>query len=87
MAGVAGLGATLPTGADEKSGENDQDQSLGHHECHCAGHAESTNSRIQRIKSRACGFRNRERFRNAIYCHCGGLDFLPEGVEGKWLPT
>jgi len=51
------------------------------------GHAESTNSRIQRIKSRACGFRNRERFRNAIYCHCGGLDFLPEGVEGKWLPT
>ena len=51
------------------------------------GHAESANSRIQRIKSRACGFRNRERFRNAIYFHCGGLDLLPEGVEGKWLPT
>lgn len=51
------------------------------------GHAESTNSRIQRLKARACGFRNRERFRNAIYFHCGGLDLMPEGAEGKWLPT
>ena len=39
--------------------------------------AESINSKIQKIKSRACGFRNRERFRNAIYFHCGGLDMYP----------
>lgn len=51
------------------------------------GHAESTNARIQRIKARACGFRNRERFRNAIYFHCGGLDLMPEGVDQAWLPT
>ena len=51
------------------------------------GHAESTNARIQRIKARACGFRNRERFRTAIYFHCGGLDLKPEGVDQAWLPT
>lgn len=51
------------------------------------GHAESSNARIQRIKARACGFRNRERFRNAIYFHCGGLDLMPEGVDQAWLPT
>ena len=35
------------------------------------GHAESMNARIQRIKQRSCGFRNRERFRNASYFHFG----------------
>jgi transposase len=40
--------------------------------------AESVNSKIQRVKRMACGFRNRERFRNAIYFHLGGLDLLPE---------
>lgn len=44
------------------------------------GHAESMNSRIQRIKHRACGFRNRERFRNAIYFHLGGLQLYPAGL-------
>lgn len=39
--------------------------------------AESVNAKIQRVKRMACGFRNRERFRNAIYFHCGGLDLLP----------
>lgn len=39
--------------------------------------AESINSRIQRIKRRACGFRNRQRFRTAIMFHCGGLDLYP----------
>ena len=51
------------------------------------GHAESGNARIQKIKARACGFRNRERFRNAIYFHCGGLDLAPAGVDQAWLPT
>ncbi len=40
--------------------------------------AESLNAKIQRIKRMACGFRNRERFRNAIYFHLGGLDLYPE---------
>lgn len=35
---------------------------------------ESVNSGIQRIKRMACGFRNRERFRMAIFFHFGGLD-------------
>jgi transposase len=39
--------------------------------------SESVNSRIQRVKRMACGFRNRERFRNAIYFHLGGLDMSP----------
>lgn len=39
--------------------------------------AESINAKIQRIKRMACGFRNRERFRNAIYFHLGGLDLYP----------
>ena len=39
--------------------------------------AESINSKIQRVKHMACGYRNRERFRNAIYFHCGGLDMMP----------
>lgn len=43
--------------------------------------AESINAKIQRIKRRACGFRNRERFRNAIYFHLGNLDLYPAGVS------
>ena len=39
--------------------------------------AKGMNSRIQAIKRMACGFRNRERFRNAIYFHLGGLDLYP----------
>lgn len=39
--------------------------------------AESINAKIQAAKRRACGFRNRERFRTAIYFHCGGLDLYP----------
>ena len=39
--------------------------------------AEGINSRIQWIKHTARGFRNRERFRMAIYFHLGGLDLYP----------
>ncbi len=39
--------------------------------------AESMNSKIQRVKRMACGFRNRDRFRTAIYFHLGGLDLNP----------
>jgi len=43
--------------------------------------AEGINSVIQRLKSTACGFRNRERFKNAIYFHLGGLDLYPAGIN------
>lgn len=39
--------------------------------------SESTNAKIQRIKNRACGYRNRARFHDAIYFHLGGLDLYP----------
>jgi transposase len=42
--------------------------------------AESLNSKIQRVKRMACGFRNRDRFRTAIYFHLGGLDLSPVGI-------
>ena len=43
--------------------------------------SEGINAKIQWIKYTARGFRNRERFRNAIYFHLGGLDLYPEGVR------
>ena len=44
------------------------------------GPAEGLNSRIKMIKFRSRGFRNKERFANAIYFHLGGLNLYPEGV-------
>lgn len=43
--------------------------------------AESINARIQRIKRQPCGFRNRERFRTAIYFHLGQLDLYPKQAD------
>jgi Transposase len=39
--------------------------------------AEGLNSKIQMVKEMACGFRNREHYKTAIYFHCGGLDLYP----------
>ena len=39
--------------------------------------SEGLHSKIQTIKQMACGFRNREHFKTAIYFHCGGLDLYP----------
>lgn len=44
------------------------------------GPAESINSRIKTLKIRSRGFRNKERFKTAIYFHLGGLDLYPAGV-------
>lgn len=41
---------------------------------------EGMNSRIQELKRRACGYRNRGRFREAIYFHLGGLNLYPACV-------
>ncbi len=43
-------------------------------------HAESINSRIKTVKTRARGFRNKQRFRDAIYFHLGGLQLYPAGI-------
>jgi transposase len=39
--------------------------------------AEGINSKIQTVKLMACGYRNREHYKTAIYFHCGGLDLSP----------
>ncbi|MHB1286505.1 MAG: transposase [Leptospirales bacterium] len=39
--------------------------------------SEGLSSKIQTIKKRAYGFRNRKRFRIEIYFHCGGLNLYP----------
>lgn len=39
--------------------------------------SEGLNSSIQTIKKMACGFRNREHFKIAIFFHCGGLNLYP----------
>jgi transposase len=38
---------------------------------------EGINSKIQMLKLMACGYRNREHYKTAIYFHCGGLDLYP----------
>lgn len=43
--------------------------------------AEAMNAKIQQVKARSRGFRNRERFREAIFFHCGGLDLYPASVR------
>jgi transposase len=52
----------------------------GYHQVTNAG-SESINAKVQKVKSAACGFRNRERFRNAILFHLGGLKLYPESVS------
>jgi transposase len=39
--------------------------------------SEGINSKIQMIKLMACGYRNRDHYKAAIYFPCGGLDLYP----------
>ena len=41
---------------------------------------EAINTKIQGVKRRSRGFPSRERFKMAIYFHCGGLDLYPTGA-------
>lgn len=41
-------------------------------------HLEAVNAKIQALKKRACGYRNRARFRAAILFHCGDLELYPQ---------
>lgn len=40
--------------------------------------AEGINSKIQSIKRRVGGYRNRQNYKTAIYFYCGGLDLYPQ---------
>lgn len=54
------------------------DQVVGYHRHHVTnGVAEGLNSKIMTIKRKACGFRNRQNFKTAIFFHCGGLELYP----------
>ncbi len=46
------------------------------------GKSESMNSRIQKVKARSHGFRNKDRFRNAIYFHPGDFNLYPGYKRG-----
>ena len=39
---------------------------------------EGINNKIQALIKKAFGYRNKERFKNDIFFHCGGLDLYPE---------
>ena len=42
--------------------------------------AEGLNSKIATVQKRACGYRNRDHFKIAVYFHCGGLNLYPAAV-------
>jgi transposase len=42
--------------------------------------AEGLNSKIATVQKRACGFRNPNHFKIAVYFHCGGLNLYPPAV-------
>lgn len=42
--------------------------------------AEGLNSKIATVQKRACGYRNPDHFKIAIYFHCGGLNLYPAAV-------
>lgn len=58
----------------------DQIENYFRHRITNAG-AEAINAQIQQVKRCSRGFRNRERFREAIFFHCGGLDLYPAGIR------
>lgn len=45
--------------------------------------AEGLNSKIATVQKRACGFRNRDNFKIAVYFHCGGLDLYPVSMTHR----
>lgn len=42
--------------------------------------AEGLNSKIATVQKRACGYRNPNHFKIAVYFHCGGLNLCPPAV-------
>ena len=48
---------------------------------------ESINSKIEKVKRLACGYRNREHYKAVIYFHCGGLNMFPKAPEEPTICT
>ena len=50
---------------------------------------ESLNSKIEKVKRMACGYRNRAHYRLAIFFHCGGLNMYPQrsSVQMQIIPA
>jgi transposase len=46
--------------------------------------SEGLNSKIQWLKWKACGYRNRQRFHNAIYFHLADLDLYPDSLQSNY---
>lgn len=44
--------------------------------------SEALNAKIEKVKRMACGYRNRDHYRTAIYFHCGGLNLYPRPRRG-----
>ena len=51
------------------------------------GPAEGIHNRIKMVKVRSRGFRNKQRFANAIFFYLGGLDLYPATALKSGLPT
>jgi len=45
--------------------------------------SEALNAKIEKVKRMACGYRNRDHYKTAIYFHCGGLDMYPRAKESS----
>ena len=70
-------GAEAPRGDPERGGVEDDQRSRGVDERHDQAAKQPSSQAAKRIKAMACGYRNRERFRNALLFHLGGLDLYP----------
>ena len=46
---------------------------------------ESINSKVEKVKRMACGFRSRAKYITAIFFHCGGLDVYPHPPKSACL--
>jgi hypothetical protein len=91
MAAVVVLGDALSLSTDETCGSNHQETPMGILNAIVLkvsnGPAEGINSRIKMIKVRSRGFRNKQRFANAIYFYLGGLDLYPATAIRAGSPT
>ena len=83
--GLVRLGHTIAARTRQEGGANGQAHLEGILTAVVTGasnaRAEGFNTMIQKIKRDARGFRNKERFKAAIYFHLGGLDLYPEAVR------
>ena len=92
MEPVARLGVALPPGPGRQSRPHGPRAPLGHRQRRDLRCDQRTRRRHQQPDqddqgARSRGFRNQERFANAIYFHLGGLDLYPDGLTHDQSPT